>query len=280
MSLFFASLNSGSNGNCYYIGNADEAVLIDAGISCSETEKRLANLDLSMKNVKAIFISHEHTDHISGTTVLCTKYNLPVYITPLTLQRAAVRIEKHLQRTFNPDEHVTIGGLKITPFVKLHDARDPYSFIIEYHGTKVSVITDIGKACDRVIHYFRQSHACFLESNYDEKMLEEGAYPNHLKKRIRGNRGHLSNTQALELFLAHKPTFMSHLFLSHLSKQNNRPELVLDLFTKHAGHTQILVASRDQETPLYSISKASIEPNETVPPVLKYSNIQLNLFNQ
>src|SRR4051812_44939861 len=189
MSLFIASLNSGSNGNCYYIGNDHEAVLVDAGISCREIEKRMANLHLPMSRVKALFISHEHTDHISGAPVLSRKYKLPVYITPATIRHAGIHIEKSLQQTFNANEPVTIGSISVTPFAKYHDATDPFSFMVEHNEIKVGVITDIGKACDRVIHYFRQCHACFLESNYDDKMLDEGGYPIFLKQRIRGGKG-------------------------------------------------------------------------------------------
>src|ERR1700709_1437393 len=96
MSLFITSLNSGSNGNCYYVGNEREAVLVDAGISCRETEKRMKRLCLSMQKVKAVFISHEHSDHISGLTVLSKKYNLPVYITPATLQSSKLSLQHDL----------------------------------------------------------------------------------------------------------------------------------------------------------------------------------------
>src|SRR4051812_45130249 len=121
MALFIASLNSGSNGNCYYIGNEQEAVLVDAGISCREIELRMANLNLPTDRVKAVFISHEHIDHIRGVRVLAKKYQLPVYITPLTYKNARIHLEKKLQYSFKEDEPVRIGELAITPFVKHHD---------------------------------------------------------------------------------------------------------------------------------------------------------------
>ena len=278
MSLFIASLNSGSNGNCYYVGNDRHAVLVDAGISCRETELRMANLQLHMKKVKAVFISHEHVDHISGIRVLSKKYNLPVYITEATLNNTGIRLPKNLVYSFKPDEPVTIGELSVTPFVKEHDAKDPFSFVIEGDGVKVGVITDIGIACKRVIHYFKQCHACFLESNYDEQMLENGSYPPRLKKRIRGGKGHLSNTQALNLFIKHRPEFMSHLLLSHLSKNNNHPDIVQELFTKHAGKTNIIVASRYNESAVYTIQSAKKElTGKKIVPFLK-ENMQMSLF--
>jgi phosphoribosyl 1,2-cyclic phosphodiesterase len=253
MSLFIASLNSGSSGNCYYVGNEIEAVLVDAGISCREIEKRMGNLDLQIEKVKAVFISHEHTDHIRGIDRLARKYNLPVYITPATQSNTRIAFKRLQVLSFKADETITIGSLNIIPFIKKHDAADPYSFVIEFNGIRVGVITDIGIACKDVIRYFKQCHACFLESNYDEEMLETGSYPQRLKNRIRGGHGHLSNRQALELFLSHRPPYMSHLFLSHLSQNNNHPDIVEKLFLQHAQQTSIMVASRHKETDVYRI---------------------------
>lgn len=273
MALLVASLNSGSNGNCYYIGNNTDAVLIDAGISCRETEKRIKKLGLSMKTVKAVFVSHEHGDHIKGVSSLANRYSLPVYITPKTALQGP-KLIRHLSKTFTSDEPVTIGELMIIPFTKQHDAIDPYSFVVQYKGITVGIFTDIGIACKQVIHYFKQCHAAFLESNYDETMLENGRYPLHLKNRIRGGQGHLSNRQALELFKAHRPDFMSHLFLSHLSKENNSPELAEKLFLEHATGTKIIVASRYQPTDVYTI--AALPGEDSTATFLK--PLQLGLF--
>lgn len=251
MSLFIASLNSGSNGNCYYIGNEHEAVLVDAGISCKETELRMSRLGLQMEKVKAIFVSHEHIDHIRGIPVLAKKYALPVYITDGTLRHSGMELANTL--SFRAFEPVAIGDLRIHAFPKRHDASDPHSFIITYHHTCIGVFTDIGVACNELNRHFQQCHAAFLETNYDEVMLETGRYPFHLKKRIRGGDGHLSNAQALEVFKAHRPPFMSHLLLSHLSKDNNSPELVHQLFLEHARGTEIVVASRFGESQVFKV---------------------------
>ncbi|EHQ29153.1 MBL fold metallo-hydrolase [Mucilaginibacter paludis] len=254
MSLFITSLNSGSNGNCYYVGNEQDAILVDAGISCRETEKRMQRLGLSMHNVRAVFISHEHSDHIRGLPVLAKKYQLPVYITPRTLQYGGLALDENLVIPFRGYEPVRVGDLLVTAFPKLHDASDPHSFIISYRDVKVGVFTDIGSPCDNLISHFAQCHAAFLEANYDEAMLEQGRYPYHLKRRIRGGNGHLSNSQALEVFKVHRPSFMSHLLLSHLSKDNNCPQLVQDLFNLHANGTNIIIASRFEETAVYRIT--------------------------
>jgi phosphoribosyl 1,2-cyclic phosphodiesterase len=257
MSLFITALASGSNGNCYYVGNEKEAVLVDAGVSCKEIEKRMSRLHLSMQKVKAIFISHEHSDHIKGVAVLSRKYKLPVYITTATLRHGRLWLDKELIYSFNDIEPTFIGELMITAFPKHHDAADPYSFMITCKGVRIGVFTDLGTPCNRLLHHFSQCHAAFLESNYDEHMLESGSYPYVLKRRISGDKGHLSNKQALEVFTRHRPSYMSHLFLSHLSKNNNCPTLVSKLFNEHAHGTQIVVASRYEETAVYTISDHS-----------------------
>jgi phosphoribosyl 1,2-cyclic phosphodiesterase len=253
MSLFVCSLNSGSNGNCYYIGNEEEAVLIDGGISCRETEKRMKRLGLSIRKVKCIFVSHEHGDHIHGIPALSKKHNIPVYISKDTLQHSKLELQQALVHLFHAYQKIDIGSLQIIPFPKFHDAADPHSFIVKNNSIQIGIFTDIGSACEHVVNHFKQCHAAFLESNYDEDMLENGRYPYHLKNRIRNGHGHLSNNQAAELFIKHRPAFMSHLFLSHLSRNNNSPKIVKDLFNKIAGTTEIIIAPRDRETPLYQI---------------------------
>ncbi len=276
MSLFITSLNSGSNGNCYYIGNEREAVLVDVGISCRETEKRMKQLGLSMKIVKAIFVSHEHGDHIKGVSTLANKYNLPVYITPVTAKHGPILI-KHLSKSFTANEPVAVGELLVTPFSKQHDANDPHSFIIRYKEITVGVFTDIGIVCKEVINYFKQCHAIFLEANYDEAMLENGRYPLHLKNRIRGGQGHLSNRQALELFTNHRPPFMTHLLLSHLSQENNSPELAEKLFNKHANGTEIIVASRNEATKIFTVTSTVISQENSAAKIYP-KPVQMDLF--
>jgi phosphoribosyl 1,2-cyclic phosphodiesterase len=287
MSLFVASLNSGSNGNCYYVGNDQEAVLVDAGISCREVEKRMRGLGLDPAKLKALFISHEHTDHISGLPVLAKKYRLPVYITPKTYQGCSFLLEEERLHTFKAFEAVQVGGLSVTAFPKWHDAADPHSFIISGNGVTAGVFTDIGEPCKNVIHYFKQCHAIFLESNYDEEMLANSRYPVFLRNRISGKQGHLSNVQALQLFTAHKPAFMTHVFLSHLSKENNQPALATALFNQGAGAIKIIHAPRDGATALYHI-QSTVASVATTPAPLSFmtaakkkaakSKTQLSLF--
>ncbi|MDQ7949582.1 MAG: MBL fold metallo-hydrolase [Pedobacter sp.] len=253
MALFITSLNTGSNGNCFYIGNNEEAILVDAGLTCKETESRMQRLGLSMDRVKAIFISHEHSDHIKGLPVLAKKYQLPVYITVSTLIRGKQQLPAHLVRPFLANQPIGLGNLTVIPFPKKHDAAEPHSFVVSCNEVYVGVFTDIGSHCDHLIHNFKRCHAAFLEANYDDELLDKGRYPYFLKNRIRGGNGHLSNQQALELFTKYRPHYMSHLLLSHLSKDNNCPNLVQRLFEPHANGTEIIIASRYEETPVYAI---------------------------
>ena len=280
MSLYTASLNSGSNGNCYYIGNVREAVLIDAGISCRETEKRMARLGLDIKTVKAVFISHEHSDHIRGVEVLSRKYRIPVYITQATLMAGGLSIDPELARGFQPHQTINIGELDVIPFPKLHDAAEPFSYVVKNQAVCVGVMTDIGSACDNVIRYFKECHAVFLETNYDVTMLETSHYPVHLKRRISSNKGHLSNEQALELFTRYGSSFLSHVFLSHLSKENNDPLVAAAAFEKYCGNTSIVVASRYEETALFHITGSLSENAVTAlpKPVVKRT-AQIALFD-
>jgi len=230
---------------------------VDAGISCRETERRMSRLGLSMQTVKAIFVSHEHTDHISGIPVLAKKYRLPVYITDSTLYHGGLTIQKEQVFGFKAYEPVQIGHLAVQAFPKKHDAAEPHSFIVSGNKVNIGVFTDIGSPCDHVLQHFQKCHSAFLEANYAEEMLEKGSYPRHLKNRFRGGHGHLSNKQALEVFIRHRPSFMSHLLLSHLSQDNNSPQLVQQLFNAHAGKTQIIVASRHEESAVYQVQAAN-----------------------
>jgi len=251
--LQVCSINSGSNGNCYYIGNENDAVLIDAGISCKEILKRMDHAGLELKKVKGIFISHEHSDHIRGVETLSAKYQLPVYITDHTYRGSGLSIKPELRRNFNSREPIYFGNLGISAFRKFHDACDPFSFSIKSNGVKVGVFTDIGRTCQNLINEFNGCHAVFLESNYDPDMLENGRYPIYLKNRIRNGQGHLSNYEALDLFTKHRSPFLSHIFLSHLSRENNCPVKAKTLFEEHALDTRVIVASRYEASAIYEI---------------------------
>jgi len=206
------------------------------------------------------------------------KYQLPVYITAPTFKNSKMPVEPHLVHSFKHAKPVAIGNLSVIPFRKSHDAADPHSFMISGQGVNIGVITDIGYACKQVIKYFRQCSAIFLESNYCEEMLEKGSYPYYLKKRIRSDEGHLSNDQALELFLNNRSDNLRLLILSHLSKNNNKPGLVETIFNRHAGDTRIVVASRYEASPVFCIDGDMIKPFRKTSRRTAKNEKQLSLF--
>jgi phosphoribosyl 1,2-cyclic phosphodiesterase len=155
---------------------------------------------------------------------------------------------EELMKDFTGQNCINIGSLEVRPFSKLHDAADPYSFTISAGGVTVGVFTDLGRVCSNLVTHFRQCHAALLESNYGEEMLDKGHYPWHLKQRIRGGQGHLSNREALELFVSSRPPQMTHLWLGHLSQNNNDTAIVARTFAPHAGSVDIQVASRYEES--------------------------------
>lgn len=202
---------------------------------------------------------------------------LPVYITKATLKNSNVPVEGHLVRSFSHKMPIEIGQLSVHAFQKSHDAADPHSFMITGNGANIGIITDIGYACKQVLKYFKQCHAAFLESNYCDKMLVNGNYPYHLQQRISGNKGHLSNAQALTLFRFNKSPGLQLLILSHLSKNNNKPELVQKLFAPHAGNTKIVIASRYEAGPVFTIAgdKTIVTSKKNVG---RRNELQLSLF--
>ncbi|MEO5888624.1 MAG: MBL fold metallo-hydrolase, partial [Ferruginibacter sp.] len=214
-----------------------------------------------------------------GVAGLAEKYFLPVFITSHTSQNCSVPIKKELAHTLTAHEPVNIGGLSITAFPKCHDAVDPHSFIITCNDITIGVFTDIGIPCAHVIKYFSQCHAAFLEANYDEVLLEKGRYPRFLKNRISGGMGHLSNRQALEIFTTYRSPFMTHLLLAHLSQDNNDPVMVQRLFNDHAEGIEVVVASRHEQTAIYTIQKPAQGRQFSKPlPIRSLRPMQLSLF--
>lgn len=254
-SVKIASIASGSNGNCYYVGTQSEAILIDSGISCREIEKRMLRAGLNIQLVKAIFISHEHSDHIRGVEKFAKKYGVKVYLNAGTSKNCRFRLDNTHLCHFETGDTIEIGKLLIHSFSKSHDAADPVSFTVESNGIRIAVITDAGYSCENIQQHLKLADAAFLESNYDEKMLLEGRYPQHLKTRILSNEGHLSNQQALETFINFRSERLKILILSHLSGENNTPDIVQQLFSKNANGSHIIVASRQKETEVFSLDK-------------------------
>lgn len=250
-----ASIASGSNGNCYYLENNDDAILVDAGISARQIVERMTRLGLSLSRLRGVFISHEHSDHVRGIDVFCRKHAVPVFMTEKTYISYGRVVSDSLLNFFSPGQPVKIGNICVTPFLKSHDAVEPCSFSISSGNRNVAVMTDIGLECENVIAHIRNADAVFLESNYDDQMLKTGFYPAYLKKRIASNRGHLSNTQAAQLAMKHASGRLKHIFLSHLSANNNTPQLALSAFKHFIEQRrdlkiEVMLTSREKESSL------------------------------
>ena len=188
--ITLCAIASGSNGNCYYIGNEKEAILVDVGLSARRILARMRQRNLVPEKIKAVLISHEHSDHASGARVMSKRLKIPVYLTSRTYLALYSQHRPMAPRFFEPGSEIFIGSFRIFPFLKNHDAAEPCSFRIENSGLQVGIFTDIGAPCENVKLHLGQCHALFLETNYDEKMLWEGSYPWPLKKRIGSDHGH------------------------------------------------------------------------------------------
>lgn len=251
--LEICAIASGSNGNCYYIGNENDAILVDAGISNKMILARMLEKGLHPNKIKAVFISHEHTDHMRGARVLAKRLNIPIYLTPKTYYSAYKNTRPDQPRFFNPDDKITIGEFTVVTFLKNHDASEPCSFRIEYDGKNVGVFTDIGEPCENVTQNLAQCDALFLEANYDEKMLRDGNYPWFLKTRIASRNGHLSNRQTFELLKQYAGINLKCVFLSHLSKENNTPEIAYNEIRPLENRFQIKLTSRYEAGEIYEL---------------------------
>jgi len=244
------ALASGSNGNCYYVGNERDAVLVDAGVSAKKILMRINDVGLDASKIRGIFVSHEHSDHVSGVRVLSKRLGIPAWFSQGTYNALRESEQPELFNIFIPGKTVKVGSLIIHSFLKNHDAAEPCSFRIEHDDWHVGVFTDIGEACDQLKHHLRKCHALFLETNYDEKMLWEGSYPYMLKRRVASTVGHLSNDQAFELIHDHAGPELVYVFLSHLSGENNRPELAEARFESLTERFNVKLTSRNTHSEL------------------------------
>lgn len=238
------ALASGSNGNCYYVGNEMDALLVDAGISAKQILIRLNEAGLDASKIRGIFVSHEHSDHIRGVSVLSKRLGIPAWFSQGTFDSLSEPDRPERTNIFIPGKAVKSSSFTIHPFLKNHDAVEPCSFRIEHDDWHIGVFTDIGEACTQLINHLRKCHALFLETNYDEKMLWEGSYPYILKRRVASSHGHLSNDQAFELIRDYAGPELVHVFLSHLSGENNRPEIAEARFQTLTDRFNVQLTSR------------------------------------
>lgn len=222
----FCSLFSSSSGNCTLIGDGKTRILIDAGVSAKKISIALSDREIDPATLSGIFVTHEHSDHTNGIRVLCTKHNIPVYATEGTLIGMKNIVNGKYPTDVIGNQGLGIGDMHIKPFPTPHDSLESCGYTIEFSdGRKIAVATDIGHMTDTVKENLLGCELVMLESNHDIGMLKNGAYPYYLKRRILSDVGHLCNEACAETAVELIKEGTKHLYLGHLSEENNLPQL-------------------------------------------------------
>lgn len=254
-----STIASGSSGNCIYVGSETTHILIDVGISKKKIEAGLEVLNVNPDEIDGIFVTHEHSDHISGIGVMSRAYERPIYATQGTSRgiseyKSLGKMPDGLNKIITANTVVKIGDLEIEAFHISHDANEPTGFIIKNNEHKVAVVTDLGMYDDYILEKLKGVHAIFLEANHDEHMVEVGNYPYSLKRRVLGEKGHLSNELSGRLLCDIIHDNLSHVVLSHISRENNYEELAFETIKLEllmnpvpftADDINIIIANRD-----------------------------------
>lgn len=230
MGLRFLSLASGSSGNCYYLGTGEYGILLDAGIGIRTIKKVFKDHHIEPEQIMAIFITHDHADHIKSVGCLGEKYHIPVYATEKVhdgIDRSRYVDEKLFssKRIINKEEPILIRDFRITPFDIPHDSSDNVGYLIEFGSHKIVLATDAGHINETMARYIKLANHLIIEANYDPEMLQCGNYPAFLKHRIKNGFGHLSNKETADFIAANFDLHLKNIWLCHLSKDNNHPEL-------------------------------------------------------
>ncbi len=254
--ICFCALASGSRGNAIYLAAGAHALLIDAGLSGREIEKRLGQQGLDPRRLAAILVTHEHTDHIRGVGVLARRYKLPVYMSADTHRVIGDSLGRlPACHHFQAGKAFRLADFHIHPFALSHDAADPVGFTIAYNGRRIGLATDLGLATGLVEEHLKGCDLLLIEANHDREMLIEGPYPWHLKQRIRSRNGHLSNTAAGELLARIAHPKLRQIVLGHLSETNNSPRIAHQTVRQALNPYAIPVhiACQDRSSPVFHL---------------------------
>ena len=238
----FCSLVSGSSGNCYYVGNEKHGILIDAGIGVRTIKKRLKDIGVALESILGIFVTHDHFDHIASIGVLGEIHHIPIFSTSEILDgiNRCYKVTQKLQHSKRPiakNKIIEIGSFTIEAFSVSHDASDCVGYTICQGTKKFTIATDLGYINTEAAQHLMNATSFVVESNYDEQtLLENPSYPTYLKERILSNKGHLSNHALAEFLSINYQEHWQHIFLCHLSKENNSPECALSTIDKKIAH--------------------------------------------
>ena len=249
------ALQSGSSGNSIYIESCSTGLLFDAGISGIEAERRLAAHGRDIRKIAAVILSHDHSDHVRYAGIYQRKYGLPLFFTKGTLHAAEAKMDLgKLNKVtfFSSGDMLRFGDVSVMTVPTPHDGKDGSAFIVSANQKKLGILTDLGHVFDGLPHLIAGLDAVFIESNYDSEMLANGPYPYHLRKRIHGPGGHISNIEAATLLLSGKR--LKWACLAHLSGQNNDPKLALETHRSIIGEAfPVFTASRYSATGIFSL---------------------------
>ncbi|MBU0757932.1 MAG: MBL fold metallo-hydrolase [Nanoarchaeota archaeon] len=249
-------LGSGSKGNSIFLKAGDTRLLFDMGLSCMQTRKRLENIGEDLNSIDAVFISHEHSDHIKGLETLQRQYSIPVLLTKETYE--ATRFKLFKAHFFRHDQKLHLNGVTIQPIKTSHDSRDSCGFFITSKKSRFGIFTDLGFVSDPIAGVLGKLDGVAIETNHDIDMLLNGSYPYSLKQRIMGNSGHLSNIDAALAVKEQASRRLKKVFLAHLSDNNNTPELAMNTFRKITSKNislsfDTIMTDQDRETDLIRI---------------------------
>lgn len=253
----FSLLGSGSSGNALFIASPSSKILIDSGLSLRQVTMRLSAVGEDLDGLRAVFVTHEHNDHVNGIGPLARKYDVPVFVTRRTYERFPETVGPLRNvELFDSGDTLHVDGIRLGSFNVSHDAADPVGYTVECGGAKLGVASDLGHVSTLVRSRLAGSHGLVLESNYCPQMLVEGRYPPMLQQRIRGRTGHLSNLDCVSLLSGLLHDGLRVVVLAHLSEENNRPDLALKLAAGAlVGHGALLhVAERRQPTPVFELT--------------------------
>jgi phosphoribosyl 1,2-cyclic phosphodiesterase len=250
----FTILGSGSGGNCAYLETDETRILIDAGFSGRQIRQRLAGMGRAPEGLHGILITHEHSDHIQGLAHLGAKLQIPIYCNRLTKEALEHQFQARLNcRIFSTGSTFEVGDIVVEAFTVPHDAYDPVGFLLRTAGVNLGFLTDLGHATRMVLERVRCAQVLTLETNHDEALLREDTKrPWSVKQRILSRHGHLSNDAAAEVAEQVASSELRHLYLGHLSRDCNRPELARRVVSERLGKigaTHVRVESTSQETP-------------------------------
>ena len=229
--LKFISFGSGSSGNCYYLYTDTDSILIDVGVGIRILKKHFHNYGLRFEDVHHVLITHDHADHVKSVGSLSTDYHLPVYTTRKVHQGiernycVRKKIEPNHARVIEKNVTFTLGEFKITPFGVPHDSTDNVGYFVECGGVNFCLITDVGHITEEMHDFIGRANYLVLEANHSVEMLQQGHYPQYLKERIMSRTGHMSNSATAEFLAENITEHLRYIWLCHLSKDNNHPEL-------------------------------------------------------